>query len=448
MTHVAVLGAGVVGVTTAWYLQQAGYQVSLIDQEPIVANQTSFANGGQISVCHATPWASIDSLKKMVGWLFCKDAPLLYHPSLNWRMLNWSWQFLHECGAQKEAKNLQQMVALGLYSRKCLKQLRADFAKNNLFFDYFDKQLGIMHVYTNTKEYQNAQKSVKLMQSLGCVRKNLTPDDAKALEPALNNAPMVGATFTPDDESGNAHVFSNLLAQYAKQNGVQLLLNHTITDINTNGAHINHLILQHRQKSFSFVADHYVLALGPTAVFLTDRIGIKLPIFPVKGYSASFSIDSKHAHRLPKISLIDDEYKLVMSRFQSQDKDGKVDILRVAGTAEIGGRAGGYSTHLDYARCEALVRRTKALFGDVVDKVDFWAGLRPMTPQGTPLIGRAHLGRIIVGQKAKKDATFDNFWLNIGHGTLGFTHACGSAKLLTELMSGAPNPTNFQFTGV
>ncbi|MES1965746.1 D-amino acid dehydrogenase [Psychrobacter sp. AH5] len=439
MTHIAVLGAGVVGVTTAWYLRKAGYKVTVIEREAAAAMQTSFANGGQISVSHATPWANPKAPLKALKWLFREDAPLLYRLRADKAQLKWAMQFLKECRADRADDNLIQMVRLGLYSRATLQQLR-----RSTDIQYEQQTRGIMHFYTNQAEFDAAVAPTERMQELGCERHFIDIDTAASLEPALYPIAhkLKGATFTSRDESGNAHLFTQRLATLCQQAGVHFSYNTEILALNTD-AHSNHphvhsiTIRPSGENAQTFSADSFVVALGCYSALLVKPLGIDLPIFPAKGYSATYRVNPRAPHLAPFISLIDDEYKLVMSRLG--------DKLRVAGTAEFNG----YNMDLNLTRCKAITERVQQIFpkGIIANSAEYWTGLRPMTPSNVPLIGRAHLGQVRHGSH-NTEVTFDNLWLNTGHGTLGWTHACGSAKAISLLMQNETPPVKFDFVGI
>lgn len=428
--RVMVLGAGVIGVTTAWQLSKAGFAVTVVEREPSVALETSFANGGQISVSHATPWANPSTPLKALKWLFREDAPLLFR----WRRLfgrdfdrdlwRWGWQFLRESNAKQADKNLVQMVNLGLYSRQILGEVRAE---TGITYDCLTK--GIMHFYTSGFEFNSAIVPTQRMQQLGCDRRQISVAEAIRLEPALAQSEknLVGATYTALDESGDAHTFSQALAKLCQKNGVQFLFNTTVLEILAKNHHITGVkIVDKLGNSQILTADNYVLALGSYSPILVKPLGIDLPIYPAKGYSATF--DVVDANKTPYVSLIDDEFKLVYSRLGN--------LLRVAGTAEFDG----FNQALNPVRCEAMTRRVRAVFGEVVDfdTPNYWTGLRPMTPSNVPTIGRAfnHFGK------------FENLFLNTGHGTLGWTHSNGSAKAMADILLGKKPEVDFNFIGM
>lgn len=444
MTHVAVLGAGVVGVTTAWYLRQAGFEVTVIEREPSAAMQTTFANGGQISVSHATPWANPATPMKALKWLFREDAPLLFRLRSDKAQLRWAVQFLQECTAQRADANLVQMVRLGLYSRDTLQTLRAEIG-----IDYEQQTRGIMHFYTSSAEFDAAIAPTQRMKELGCERHVIDINTAVSLEPALYPIAhqLIGATYTSQDESGNAHLFTQRLAERCQQAGVRFLFDTEVLALNldqeaqacrSHQPRIHSLTIHPSgENAQTFSADSFVLALGSYSVALAKPLGIDLPIFPAKGYSATYQINPRAPHLAPFVSMIDDEFKLVMSRLGNK--------LRVAGTAEFNG----YNLELNPVRCEAITRRVKQLFpkGIIASSVDYWTGLRPMTPSNVPLIGRAHQGFVKHGSSNPR-SSFDNLWLNSGHGTLGWTHACGSAKAISQLMQGKTPEVDFDFVGI
>lgn len=427
------MGAGVTGVASAWYLSQAGFDVTVIDRRHAPAMETSFANGGQISVCHATPWANPATPLKALKWLIRPDAPLLYRPNLcaeQWRFL---WRFLKECTATQADANLIELVNLGLYSRQALMALM-----DELDLSFEQRHQGILHFYTNPNEQQSALASIARMQQLGCHRTLISAKQATDIEPALLalGDGLVGATFTDQDLSGNAHLFTQALAHQCQKHGVSFLYDTTISAIHRKNNTISHLSLTQNGQETTHQSDHYVVCLASYGKRLLDPIGVDLPIFPAKGYSATYRV--KDSDRVPQVSLIDDEYKLVMSRLTGDD-----DKLRVAGTAEFNR----YNTDLDLVRCEAITHRVRSLFGDALDydEPNYWTGQRPMTPSNVPLIGKAHTGAIKHGSHGQR---IDNLWLNTGHGTLGFTHACGSALALSLLMQNQTPPLTFSFVGI
>ncbi len=419
--HVLVLGAGLLGVSTAHFLQQQGHHVTVVDRQAAAAAETSFANGGQISVSHAEPWANPGAPIKLLQWLGREDAPLLFRLRADMRQWLWGLQFLRECTPARTAHNIRQIVALGTYSRNTLQQLRGD-----LGLQYDQRAQGILHFYTDPKEFDAAHAPAALMRDLGCDRRVISADDAVRLEPALAHVhargELAGATFTAEDESGDARQFTQALAARCAANGVRFLFNHGITALRTAGGSIDHVEATDDQGRFQRLqADAYVVAMGAFSPLLLQPLGIHLPIYPAKGYSVTMPVaDASKAHQ---VSLTDDGHKLVFSRLG--------DRLRIAGTAELNG----YDRNLNPVRCQAIVRRVEELFPGAGDasRAEFWTGLRPTTPSNLPVIGKSKL---------------PNLFLNTGHGTLGWTHACGSGKSIARIVSGLAPELDFQFAGV
>jgi D-amino-acid dehydrogenase len=416
---VIVLGAGLLGVTSAYFLRQQGYEVTVVDRQASAAAETSFANGGQISVSHAEPWANPGAPLKVLKWLGKEDAPLLFRLRADARQWRWGLQFLRECTPARTRHNIEQIVRLGTYSRDTLQQLRRD---RDIAYD--ERMQGILHFYTSQQEFDAAEAPAAQMRELGCDRRVISADEAVKIEPALAHIrpQLAGATYTSEDESGDANRFARELVKRCEQDGVQFLMSHTVTALRTAGGEIDHVEATDSEGRFQRLrADAYVLAMGSLSPLLAKPLGIELPIYPAKGYSVTMPVkDASMAHQ---VSLTDDEYKLVFSRLG--------DRLRIAGTAELNG----YDRDLNRVRCEAIVRRVEELFpgaGDA-ERAQFWTGLRPATPSNVPIIGRSKVGKL---------------FLNTGHGTLGWTHACGSGKSIARIVAGLAPEVDFAFTGV
>jgi D-amino-acid dehydrogenase len=430
--HAIVLGAGLLGVTSAYYLSQLGHQVTVVDRQATPAAETSFANGGQISVSHAEPWANPSAPLKLLQWLGKEDAPLLFRLRADMRQWLWGLQFLRECTPARTQHNIAQIVRLGTYSRDTLQQLRADTG-----ISYDQRTQGILHFYTSAKEFEASLGPAEQMRALGCHREVVSADEAVRIEPALRHvrSQLAGATYTAEDESGDANQFARELVKLCQAAGVRFLLSHTVTalrtDISATGGKIDHVEATDAEGRFQRIrGDAYVLAMGSLSPLYAAPLGIRLPIYPAKGYSVTMPVkDESAAHQ---VSLTDDEYKLVFSRLTSVDATGATvsDRLRIAGTAEFNG----YDRDLNRVRCEAIVRRTEELFPGAGDEsqASFWTGLRPATPSNVPLIGRSQV---------------PNLFLNTGHGTLGWTHACGSGKSIARIVSGLKPEVNFAFVG-
>ncbi|MEQ1438506.1 D-amino acid dehydrogenase [Fontimonas sp. SYSU GA230001] len=413
---VAVLGAGVVGVTTAYYLSRLGCEVTVVDRQAQVAAETSFANGGQLSVSHAEPWANPRAPRKILAWLLHGESPIRWCPSADPQLWWWGLRFLRECLPGRTRHNVRQLVNLGLYSRAALQALRAETGLR-----YQQRACGILHIYTHAGEFEAAVEAARVMTALGCERRILGPDEAVRIEPALRNIRdrLCGATYTPGDESGDAQIFTRELAQRCAAAGVRFLMNHRITALHADGGRVAHAELIDDEGRFQRLqADAYVLALGSHSAGIARRLGLRLPIQPAKGYSLTLPVASAEAAY--ETALIDDEHKIVFSRLG--------DRLRVAGMAEVGN----WSRALDPARCALLLRRAQELFpgaGDVT-QASYWCGLRPATPSNLPCIGRSHLRGL---------------FLNTGHGTLGWTHACGSGQAVADIICGRKPEADFDF---
>ena len=415
--HLIVLGAGVVGVTTAWHLRQAGHEVTVLERRGGPAEETSYANGGQVSVSYARPWANPAAPAKIFGWLMQEEAPLLFRLRADLDQWRWGMRFLLECLPARTRRNMAQIVRLGLYSQQRLRALRAETG-----IHYDQRTQGILHFYTDSREFESAIQPVPLMQALGCDRRIVDADEAVRIEPALDGMRerLAGATYTPEDESGDARLFTKALAARCETEGVRFRYNTRIEAIERGGAGLSGVRVIDNGRHELVSADAYVLCLGSYSPLLTRPLGMRLPVFPVKGYSVTAPVrEEADAYT---VSLTDDAYKLVYSRLGER--------LRIAGTAEFAG----YDPGLNLRRCRSIVRRASECFprGAHWDEAEFWAGLRPSTPSNVPLIGRTR---------------YPELFVNTGHGTLGWTHACGAAAAVTDIIGGADPGVDFVFTG-
>jgi D-amino-acid dehydrogenase len=421
--RVLVLGSGLLGVSSAYYLSQLGHEVTVLDRQATPAAETSFANGGQISVSHAEPWANPSAPFKVLQWLGKEDAPLLFRLRADARQWAWGLQFLRECTPGRTRHNIEQIVRLGTYSRNMLNELRQ---ATGLTYD--QRTQGILHFYTSEKEFDAALGPAELMRELGCERQVVSADEAVRIEPALRHmrSQLAGATYTAQDESGDANRFARELVKLCEQAGVKFLMSHTITALREVGGQLDHVEACDSEGRFQRIrADSYVLAMGSMSPIYAKPLGIRLPIYPAKGYSVTMPVkDEAMAHQ---VSLTDDEFKLVFSRLTGPGGDR----LRIAGTAELNG----YDRDLNRVRCEAIVRRVEQLFPGAGDssQASFWTGLRPATPSNVPLIGKSKIA---------------NLYLNTGHGTLGWTHACGSGKSIARIVSELAPEVDFAFQGI
>jgi D-amino-acid dehydrogenase len=401
--RVIVMGAGVIGVTSAWYLAQAGHEVTVVDRQPAAAQETSFANGGQISVGHAEPWAGPQVPWQLLSWIGHEASPLLWR--LRWDIDQWRWGlgFLAQCSASRARENTEALVRLGLHSRDQLQILRCAQA-----LEYDQLERGILRIYTSERELARIAAQTDVYNRLGCERIVKTPDQCVTIEPGLRDtsAPLVGGVYTPADESGDACKFTQQLEQRCIARGVVFRYGETVTALQADA----HKLAGVRLASGEILhADAYVVALGSYTPLLLKPLGLRVPVYPAKGYSLTIPLAAED--RAPDVSLTDDEHKIVFSRLGNS--------LRVAGTAEFNG----YDTSLNQARCDAIASRVRQLFPHLsqLDNAVRWAGLRPATPGNVPLIGPTRVR---------------NLYLNTGHGTLGWTLACGSAQILADMVSG------------
>ncbi len=403
---ILVLGAGVIGIGSAWYLARSGHQVTVLDRQPAAGQETSFANGGQISVSHAEPWANPHAPWRALSWMGREDAPLLFRLRWDPALFDWSLRFLRECTPGRTRHNMRNIVALALYSRSQLQALRAE---TGIEYDHLER--GILHIYTDPQEFSAAIAASALLRDFGCARQTIDADECVEIEPALAAARplLVGGDYTAADESGDALRFTQKLAALCATNGVVFRYGQTIDRLQQTGDGIGGVVVNSAQGQEVLNADAYVAALGSYTPLLLRPLGIHLPVYPAKGYSATLPLSETSV--APTVSLTDDGHKLVFSRLGQR--------LRIAGTAEFNG----YNTDLNAVRCQALIQRTQQLFPDLqaAGEPEFWSGLRPATPSNLPFIGRSSLS---------------NLYLNTGHGTLGWTMACGSGAALADIVSG------------
>jgi D-amino-acid dehydrogenase len=421
--RVIVLGAGIIGVSTAWYLLDEGHEVTVVDRQDDAALETSFANGAQISVSFCEPWANAQAPFKVAKWLLRDDSPLLFRPRLDPHQWRWGLSFLGQCSDAAFERNVAQLVALGRYSHDSLKTLVARTG-----IEYQRLERGILHFFSSQADFDAGAAGAELMRRHGVDRRVLSRDEVLKVEPALAAfGPRIhGGTYTPSDESGDARVFTQQLARRCAERGATFLYGHEVLGLERRGGGVGGVRVRDRASrcARTLQADHYVAAMGSYTAPLLRPLGVCLNIYPAKGYSATLRLRRPEA--ASTVSLLDDGRKIAISRLGDQ--------VRVAGTAEMAG----YDTSIVGAtsklRCRALVRRYEELFPGVADTAQpqFWAGLRPSTPDNIPYIGRSRIG---------------NLWLNAGHGTLGWTHGAGSGRALALLMSGKRPELAFGFAG-
>ena len=409
---IAVLGAGVVGVTSAWYLTKAGHEVTVVDRQDAAAMETSFANGGQISTSHAEPWANPGTPKQVLKWLGREDSPMLFRLRADPYQWAWGLAFLRECLPARTRANAARIAAINRYSRSRLLALRAETG-----IAYEQQTRGILRLYETRRALDEAVAAASLERSHGIELRVLTAAECVELEPALSECAgrIAGGVHAPGDESGDAHQFTQELARLCAARGVEFRYGNRVARIETGSGRVTRVLLD---SGHNIGADAYVMALGSYSPLLLRPIGISIPVYPLKGYSITIALAEGDV--APHISLSDGAHRLVMSRLGNR--------LRVAGTAELTG----YDTSVNEVRCRAIVRRTFELFPKAGKPEDarFWAGLRPGTPGGVPCIGRTR---------------YPNLLLNTGHGTLGWTMACGSGAAIADIVSGRKPETEFRF---
>ncbi|MGF6263323.1 MULTISPECIES: D-amino acid dehydrogenase [Paraburkholderia] len=399
--RVVVLGSGVVGVTSAYYLARAGHEVTVIDREAGPALETSFANAGQISPGYASPWAAPGVPLKAVKWMFQKHAPLAIRLDGTAFQLQWMWQMLQNCTAPRYAVNKGRMVRLAEYSRDCLQALRADTG-----IQYEGRTGGTLQVFRTQQQFDGAAKDIAVLQEANVPYELLSADQLGKAEPALAavSHKLTGGLRLPGDETGDCQMFTTRLAALAEQLGVKFRYNTPIDALAMAGGRIAGV-----QCGGELVrADSFVVALGSYSTRFLDGI-VKIPVYPLKGYSITAPIVDAAA--APVSTVLDETYKIAITRFD--------DRIRVGGMAEVVG----FDKSLREARRKTLELSVNDLFpgGGDTSKATFWTGLRPMTPDSTPIVGRTPV---------------PNLFLNTGHGTLGWTMSCGSGQLLADLMSG------------
>ena len=416
---VVVLGAGIIGVSTAWFLARDGHEVVVLERSSGVARETSFANGGQISVSHSEPWAQPSTPWKVFKWLLREDAPLLYRPRLDSAQWAFALRFLRECLPERAHHNMLRMLALGRFSRETFALIRQE---TGIAFDHLER--GIVTLFQSRQELERALRAAETMRAFGVVKREISRAELVRIEPALAGYAdqIAGATYCDSDQSGDIHKFTSGLAAAAAALGVEFRFSTRINALLTEGGDIVGVSVTRPDGLFETVtADAYVLALGSYSTPIARTAGLKLPVYPAKGYSVTLAVRNPEA--APTVALTEESYKVFMSRLG--------DRLRVAGTAELAG----YSSTLNPVRCGLLVERARALFPDACDweqDVQYWTGLRPASPGNVPLIGRTRYPRL---------------YLNTGHGTLGWTEGPGSGRALADIIGGRRPPLDFPFTG-
>lgn len=399
---VLVLGSGVIGTSIAYYAAKAGHEVTVVDRQPGPALETSFANAGEVSPGYSAPWAGPGIPVKAIKWMLMRHSPLVIWPLLDPAMWRWGAAMLANCTERAYALNKSRMVPIAEYSRDCLKALRAETG-----IAYDDRALGTLQLFRTQKQLDGIGKDVEVLKQYGVPYEVLDREGFVKVEPALalTKDKFVGALRLPGDETGDCFVFTNRLADMARALGAQFRFGVSIDAIEAAGARVSGV----RTSAGVLTADRYVVALGSWSPRLLKPLGLRLPVYPVKGYSITVPIaDPRHA---PESTIMDETHKVAVTRLG--------DRIRVGGTAELAG----YSLRLREARRATLEHVVTDLFprGGDVSKASFWCGLRPMTPDGTPIVGPTPV---------------DNLLTATGHGTLGWTMAAGTGRVIADLISG------------
>ena len=399
---VLILGSGVIGVTSAYYLARAGHEVTVVDRQPEPALETSFANAGEVSPGYSSPWAGPGVPVKAIKWLLMKHGPLVIRPKLDPVMWVWLSKMLRNCTSARYAVNKSRMIPIAEYSRDCLRDLRRDIG-----IQYDERSQGTLQLFRHQAQLDGTGEDIAVLKQYGVPFEVLSREGCIGVEPALAavKEKFAGGLRLPQDETGDCHMFTQALAKHAEALGVRFMFNTGIDRIVTDGARVSGVVT----SAGTLQADAYVLALGSWSSRLVAPLGISLPVYPVKGYSITVPI--KDASGAPESTVMDESYKVAITRLGNR--------IRVGGTAEISG----YSSQLYDARRATLDHSLTDLFprGGDLSKATFWSGLRPMTPDGPPVIGPTQYG---------------NLHLNTGHGTLGWTMSCGSGRVLADMLSG------------
>ncbi|WP_151747129.1 D-amino acid dehydrogenase [Acinetobacter soli] len=397
--RVIVLGSGVIGVASAYYLAQQGAQVTVLDRQAGPAEETSFGNAGQISPGYSTPWAAPGIPFKAVKWMFQHHAPLAINIDGSMWQLQWMAQMLKNCNPVSYTTNKERMMRVAEYSRDCLKALRETTG-----IEYENRAKGTLQVFRSEAQLEAVQRDIQVLEECGVGYALLDREGLAQVEPALAHAQdkLVGGLHLPNDETGDCYLFTNALANKAKALGVDFQFNQQVEGLVVEGDSIKGV----RVNGQTLTADRYVLAFGSYSRDFLKPLELNLPVYPVKGYSLTIPIVQPEF--APQSTVLDETYKIAITRFDQR--------IRVGGMAELSG----FNLGLNQDRRATLEMVTQDLFpGGNMAEASFWTGLRPMTPDSTPIIGATR---------------FKNLFLNTGHGTLGWTMACGSGKLISDIV--------------
>lgn len=400
--RIIVCGSGVIGVTSAYYLAALGHDVVVVDRQPGPGLETSFANAGQVSWGYASPWAAPGIPMRALAWMVSRHSPLVVRPRLDPAMWRWLLAMLGNCTAARYATNKERMLRLAMFSHECLGELRRE-----LGLDYDDRQLGTLQLFRDRRSLAGAEADSAILRRWEVPHRLLSREECLAVEPALGfvKENVAGGLHLPGDETGDCFAFTQALARAAEERGVRFQYGVSITGLEPQGDRI----AQVGTTAGTIHGDAFLLAMGSYTPLLLRRLGIRIPVYPVKGYSITVPIVDPSAS--PVSTLMDETHKVAITRLGER--------IRAAGTAELTG----YDLTLSRSRCEMIAHVVRDLFpkGGDTSRADFWTGLRSMTPDGSPILGPTR---------------FRNLFLNTGHGTLGWTMACGSGRLTAELVSG------------
>jgi D-amino-acid dehydrogenase len=398
---VVVLGGGVIGVTSAYYLAAAGHTVTVVDRQAEPALETSFANAGEVSPGYASPWAGPGVPVKAIKWLLMKHGPLVIRPTPDPVMWLWLLKMLRNCTSARYAVNKSRMIPLAEYSRDCLRALRDETG-----IQYDERSRGTLQLFRTQAQVDGTADDIAVLKQYGVPYAVLDRDGCIAAEPALAavREKITGGLRLPQDETGDCHMFTQALAARAGMLGVTVRFNTVIERLTADATQVTGAVT----SDGVIEADAFVVALGSWSSRLLKPLGVDIPVYPVKGYS--ITVPLADADAAPVSTVMDESYKVAITRLGNR--------IRVGGTAEVSG----YSNRLDPARRDTLEHSVSDLFprGGHVGEATFWCGLRPMTPDGPPIIGATR---------------YPNLHLNTGHGTLGWTMACGSGRVLADLLS-------------
>ena len=400
--HVIVLGSGVIGTTTAYYLARAGAKVTVLDRQPGAGLETSYANAGQVSPGYSTPWAAPGIPLKAIKWLFQRHAPLALRADGSLFQLRWMTAMLRNCTPAAYAVNKERMMRLSEYSRDCLRELRAETG-----IQYEERTRGTLQLFRTQAQVEAAARDIAVLEECGVPFELLDRDGLAGAEPALARVrdKLAGGLRLPNDETGDCALFTRRLAEMAEGLGVQFRYGQAVDGFELDGGRIAAL----RVGGERLTADRYVLAFGSYSRPFLQRLGLDIPVYPVKGYS--LTVPLVDAEAAPVSTVLDETYKVAVTRFD--------DRIRVGGMAELAG----FDLSLNPRRRATLEMVAGDLFpgGGDLPKAEFWTGLRPMTPDSTPIVGATPI---------------PGLYLNTGHGTLGWTMACGSGRLVADLVTG------------